>query len=176
MVLITVLTCIVYVLANSFSYKIGATRLTDPPLYDVIHAILPDLSKQVHIRDYILILMILPALLIKKLWIFIPDLWYAFMIVVLIKAICIFFTNIPSSHPSCHNPSVIDLNHCHHCSVSGHSALCTILALLYIRGGYNKIIISICVFIYSILIVITRAHYSQDVIQGVLFSLFAASI
>lgn len=175
MILITILTCIVYILANSFSYKIGSQRLTDPPLYDIIHDNLPDLSKKVHIRDYILILMILPAILIRKLWKYIPNLWYAFLIVVFIKALCIFFTNIPSSHPSCHNPSIIDLNHCHHCSVSGHSALATILALLYINGGFNKLIIWTSLLLYSILIVITRAHYSQDVIQGVVISLLAAS-
>lgn len=174
MILITILTCIVYLLANSFSYKIGSERLSDPPLYDVIHTNLPNLSKNVHIRDYILIIIILPAIFIKPLWKYIPELWNAFMIVVLIKAICIFFTNIPSSHPSCHNPNIIDLNHCHHCSVSGHSALATMLTLLYIKGGYNKITICTCLFLYSILIVITRAHYSQDVIQGILFSLFAA--
>lgn len=175
MILITILTCIVYLIANSFSYKIGSQNLCKPPLVDVLHDMLPNLSKNVHIRDYILFIMFLPVLFLKKLWIYIPELWYIFMIVVFIKAISIFFTNIPSSHPSCQNPSLLDLNHCHHCSVSGHSAFCTILALLYIKGGFNKLIIGICVFLYSLLIIISRAHYSVDVIQGVLFVLLAAN-
>lgn len=172
--LITILTIIVYLLANCFSYKIGSSRLSQPPLYDVMHNILPNLSKYVHVRDIILIIIILPILFLKHLWIFIPDLWYAFMIVLLIKAICIFFTYIPSSHPSCHNPNYLDLNHCHHCAVSGHSALCMILAILYIKGGFNEWIIGISVLLYSILILMTRAHYSQDIIQGLLFAFLVA--
>ena len=175
MILITILTCIVYLIANSFSYKIGSHNLCQPPLFDVLHELLPNLSKNVHIRDYILFIMVLPVLFIKKLWIYIPEFWNIFMIVVLIKAICIFFTYIPSSHPSCQNPTLLDLNHCHHCSVSGHSAFCTILALLYIRGGFNKLIIWIIVLLYSILIIVSRAHYTLDVIQGVLFVLLVAN-
>lgn len=175
MIFISILTCIVYLIANSFSYKIGEQHLDQSALYDVIHEILPDLSKHVHVRDYILLAMILPLLFIKKLWPYIPELWNAFMIVVLIKAICIFFTYIPSSHPSRQNPSLLDLNHCHHSSVSGHSALCMILAILYIRGGFNVWIISVCVFLYCMLIVTSKSHYFSDVIQGVLFTYLIAS-
>ena len=167
---ITILTCIVYLIANSFSYKIGSTMLCQPPLYDVLHNMLPNLSQNVHIRDYVLLGIIIPIIFLKYLWQYIPELWNAFMIVVLIKAICIFFTYIPSCHPSCQNPNYLDLNHCHHCSVSGHSALCMILGLLYIKGGFNKWMIGICVFLYSILIVISRAHYCDNVIQGILFA------
>jgi hypothetical protein len=170
MIAITILTCIVYLIANSFSYKIGSQKLDQPILYDILHEILPNLSKYVHIRDYVLIAMIIPLIFLKHLWPLLPDFWYAFMIVVLIKAICIFFTYIPSSHPSCQNPNLIDLNHCHHSSVSGHSALATILGLLYISGGYNKLIIILCIFLYSMLVIATHAHYSLDTIQGALFS------
>ena len=47
MILITILTCIVYLIANSFSYKIGTDLLEHLPLYDVLHEMLPDLSKYV---------------------------------------------------------------------------------------------------------------------------------
>ncbi len=170
MIFITVLTCIVYYIANSFSYKIGTEIVKQEPLYDVLHEILPNLSDNVHIRDYVLLMMIIPIIFLKNLWPYVPDLWNAFMIVVLIKAICIFFTYIPSCHPSCQNPSLIDLNHCHHSSVSGHSALCMILGILYIKGGFNKWIVGICVLLYSMLVVASRAHYLCDVIQGVLFA------
>jgi hypothetical protein len=174
-VLITILTIIVYLLANSFSYKIGTSMIYQNPLYDILHEILPNLSKHVHIRDYLLISMILPILFMKKLWPYIPELWNIFMVVILIKAICIFFTYIPSSHQSCQNPTILDLNHCHHCAVSGHSALSVILALLYIKGGFNAWIICICVFFYSLLIIASRAHYTDNVIQGILFTLIVAT-
>jgi hypothetical protein len=174
-IFITILTCVVYLLANSFSYKIGSQRLDQPPLYDVLHEILPDLSKNVYIRDIILILMILPIIFLPKLWEYIPELWNSFMIIVLIKAICIFFTNIPSSHFSSKNPSLYDLNNSYHNAVSGHAALFMILALLYIKGGFNVWIIWISVFLYSLLIIISRAHYSICVIQGLLFTFLIAN-
>lgn len=172
---ITILTCIVYFIANSFTYKIGSQFKCQPPLYDVVHELLPNLSQYVHIRDYSLIIMIMPIIFLKDLWQYIPDLWYCFMIIVFIKAISIFFTSVPSSHPSCNDPSIIDLNHCHHSSVSGHSSLAIILGILYIKGGYNKWIIGIICALYCILVIISRSHYTTDVIQGVLFSLLITS-
>ena len=136
MILITILTCIVYLIANSFSYKIGTDLLEQSPLYDVLHEMLPNLSNYVYIRDIILIMVILPILFFPKIWEYIPELWNSFMLVVLVKAICIFFTNIPSSHPSSKNPNIYDLNHCHHSACSGHAAFFMILALLYIKGGF----------------------------------------
>ena len=175
MILITILTCIVYLIANSFSYKIGTDLLEQSPLYDILHEILPNLAKYVYIRDIILILAILPILFFPKIWKYIPELWNSFMLVVLVKAICIFFTNIPSSHPSSKNPNIYDLNHCHHSSVSGHSALFMILALLYIKGCFNVWIIWMSVFLYSLLIVISRSHYTLDVIHGLLITFLIAN-
>jgi hypothetical protein len=175
MILITILTCIVYLIANSFSYKIGTDLLEQSPLYDILHEILPNLAKYVYIRDVILILMILPIIFFPKLWEYIPELWNSFMLVVLVKAICIFFTNIPSSHPSCHNPNLYDMNNCFHSAVSGHVSLFVILALLYIKGGFNVWIIWLSVLLYSILIVMSRAHYTLDVIQGVLITFLIAN-
>ena len=177
MILITILTCIVYLIANSFSYKIGTDLLEHLPLYDVLHEMLPDLSKYVYIRDIILIMAILPILFFPKIWEYIPELWNSFMLVVLIKAISIFFTNIPSSHPSSKKKklNMYDLNNSFHCCVSGHSAFCMILALLYIKFGFNVWIIWISVLLYSILIVVSRAHYTLDVIHGLLFTFLIAN-
>lgn len=172
--LITFLTIVVYLLSNSFTFKIGSKLSCQPPLYDVMHNILPNWSKNVHIRDWVLILMICPIIFLKNLWVYIPELWNNFMIVVLIKAVSIFFTYLPSSHPSCQSPNYLDLNHCHHQSVSGHAAFCAILGLLYIRGGFNIYIIEIIVFLYCMLILVSRAHYSLDVIHGVLFVILIA--
>jgi len=167
---ITILTCIVYLISNSFTYKIGTQLGCQPPLYDIIHEMLPNLSQYVHIRDYILIGAIIPIVFIKKIWKYIPDLWYVFMIVVLIKAVCIFFTYLPSSHPSCRDPSCLDMNHCHHNYVSGHTALFTVLGLLYLKAGLNIWIVLISIFLYCLLVSATRAHYFVDCIQGALFS------
>ena len=58
MIFITILTFIVYYIANSFSYKIGTEIVKQEPLYDVLHEILPNLAANVHIRDYVLVMMI----------------------------------------------------------------------------------------------------------------------
>jgi hypothetical protein len=168
--LITILTIVIYFLSNSFSFKLGS-ELKCEPLYDVMHNILPNLSKNVHIRDWVLICMIIPIVFIKSLWIFIPNLWYKFMVIVFIKAISIFFTSIPSSHPSCQQPNYLDLNHCHHQSVSGHAAFAMLIGLLYIKAGINPYIIGTIIFFYCILILLSRAHYTVDIIHGVLFAL-----
>lgn len=169
MILITLLTVIVYILAKSFSHKLGSI-VNHPPLYDVSHHILPNLSKYVYIRDYILILTLLPILFLKQTWIYIPEFWNCFMIIIFIKAISIFFTYIPSSHPSCQNPHFYDLNHCRHQSVSGHAALFLLIGFLYIKAGFNKYFIYISIFLYCIIILTSRAHYALDVIHGILFT------
>lgn len=167
---ITIMTIIVYLLANTFTYQIGTKEPCGPPLKDVMHDILPDCSNHVHIRDIILILFFIPILFINKnvKTIFIEQLWYAFMIIVLIKAVCIFFTYIPSSFPYCGNNKY--LNHCHHIQVSGHASLCLILAFFYIKYNIFTEWVYVIVFLYSIIILLTRAHYTFNVIEGLIIT------
>ena len=47
MIMLTILTCIMYLLANGFTYNIGTNHdiYCGAPLKDVFHDLLPDLSK-----------------------------------------------------------------------------------------------------------------------------------
>ena len=164
-----IMTLLVYGIANSFSIKIGTTVASEEPLYDVLHEFLPDLSKVAYIRDIVLIVLFVPLFSMKLEWSWIYDLIEQFQIVILIKAICIFFTYIPSSNTECSKK--LQLNHCHHNSTSGHAALCTLLGLLYLKCGVPVEFVFFGVLFYCLLIIITRAHYTTDVWQGVIISL-----
>lgn len=166
-ILCTVLTVIVYALANCFTYMKG-TSCKDVPLNDVMHDVLPNWSGMVHVRDVVLGIFLIPFLFVKDKSIFIKELWGCFMIVVMIKAVCIFFTQMPSSHPGCFEKRY--LNHCYHNSISGHASLCLLLAVLYKKDGLFDNKIYIFVTMYCILILLTRAHYSVDIITSVIIT------
>jgi hypothetical protein len=138
------------------------------PLKDVIHDMLPNWSHIVHVRDIIFIIFFLPIIFIPNKLSFIQDVWQTYMFIVLIKAVSIFFTHLPSSNPLCAEKHYI--NHCHHNSVSGHASLCMILAIQYIKYGIFDSKIFAIVVLYCVLILITRAHYTVDIIHGLLFA------
>ena len=167
------LTCIVYLLANGFTYHLGTTTcLGARPLKDIMHEILPDLSRWVHVRDIVLSTFFLPVVHLQDKVNFFVELWYAFMIVLCIKAVSIFFTFIPPSNPDCHEKRYV--NHCYHSSTSGHAALTMLLAMLYIQHGLfkkNKIVVYVVVFLYCLLILMTRAHYTVDICQAIVVSI-----
>lgn len=165
---LTILTIIVYTLANSFSYYLGNSQCKQPPLHDVIHNLLPNLADFVHVRDIILLLFAIPFTWVKDKKEFIKSLWGSFLLIVLVKALSIFFTYIPSSNPNCHEKNY--LNHCHHNSTSGHASLCLMLIYYYIQFGALNHYAYILVILYCLLIAMTRAHYTVDIIQGIIIS------
>lgn len=142
------------------------------PLRDIMHDFLPDLSKWVHVRDILLCILCVPILYIPNKVDFVIQCVQAFSIVVMIKAASIFFTFIPPSNPDCQTKKYV--NHCFHSSTSGHAALVVILGILYMKYlahfTAKKEIICVSILLYCLLILMTRAHYTVDVIQGVVVS------
>lgn len=165
---LTVLTIIVYALSNSFTYYIGNSQCKQAPLHDVIHNLLPNLADYVHVRDLVLLLFFMPFFWVKEKTEFVKALWASFLLIVLVKAISIFFTYIPSSNPNCAEKNY--LNHCHHNSTSGHASLCLMLIYYYVQFGALNQYAYTLVFLYCILIAMTRAHYTVDIIQGIIIS------
>ncbi len=169
-----IMTTITYGLANYYTYCIGTSSECDvKPLKDVMHDIIPDLSKHVYWRDIILVFLLIPFYFIQDKYGFITDFFEVAMIVVLVKAICIFFTFIPPSNPDCKEKKY--LNHCFHSQISGHAALVLILAVLYINYGLfntiiQQVIVYICVFLYCLLILLTRAHYTTDIVSSIIIT------
>ena len=166
MIDLTIMTIIVYLLANSFTYY--RSNCNEKPLNDFMHDILPNWAKYVHIRDVILLLFFLPVLLIKNKFQFALEVWEIFMIVVALKSICIVFTQVPSSFPYCHDIQYI--NHCFHQSISAHASLCLILAFMYKEYGIVNNYVYLFVVLYCLLILCVRAHFSIDIIQGITIS------
>lgn len=168
MILLTILTCIMYFLANGFTYHIGTEMdLCGPPLKDVLHDVLPDLSRWVYARDALLIFFMIPVLFVKNKVSFILEFWDRFMLIVAFKAICIFFTFLPPSNPDCAQKKY--LNHCFHNAVSGHTAFALLLAIMYTRF-YPSIYLYIIVGLYCIFILMTRAHYTKDILEAVIMT------
>ncbi len=162
-----IMTTIVYSMSNYYTYHNSLKQECKEPLYDILHNILPDLSKYVYIRDIVLPLFFIPLLFIKSTNHKLEFIYYfiqGFMILITLKAITIFFTYQPSSNPDCNEKKY--LNHCFHQMFSGHNSLVLLLWILYIKFNViNATIITILpVLLYSILILMTRAHYSVDII------------
>lgn len=168
LVLRTIMTTVVYGLANYHTYQVGTQKeCTSKPLQDVMHDILPDWSRYVHCRDIILPLFFIPFIFLQSKLNFILDLWNYFLIIVTLKAITIFFTFLPPSNPDCHKKKYI--NHCYHQIFSGHNSLVFLLYLLYLKHGgpvlfeFNSMLF-VPVILYSLLILMTRAHYTVDIL------------
>lgn len=156
-------TCIVYTLSNYHTYQVGIKEGCNRPLKDIGHDMLPDWSHKVHIRDYILPLLFAPILFVSAPIELILQLWEGFLILITLKAITIFFTYCPPSNPDCHIKRYV--NSCFHQMFSGHNSLSLLLFILYCKHtSWNRLLMFIPFFMYSLLILMTRAHYTVDIV------------
>jgi hypothetical protein len=141
---------------------------------DVGHEIMPDLSALVTLRDIILPLFLLPFIWVQEKKHFAKLAVEGFMYLVTLKAITIFFTILPPSNPECARKK--RYNHCFHQMFSGHNSFVLLLCILYLKflpprqetqAGLIAATIS-----YSLFIIMTRAHYTVDVIVSYMIVLF----
>lgn len=165
LVLSSVSTGAFYFLSNYHTYNIGTSMACSPPLHDFFHDILPDLSRYVNWRDFLLPLFFIPLIFVVNRGTFVLQLIEGFMYIVTLKAITIFFTFLPPSNPGCAQKKQV--NHCFHQMFSGHNSLVVLLCILYlfhVREKSIKMIFILLTIIYSFFILMTRAHYTVDVI------------
>jgi hypothetical protein len=167
LVIRAVLSIVLYFLANMHTFNIGVQQ-DMPPLHDDLHNILPDLSKYPIIRDILLIMFLIPLCLLKnetRIKI-IAECFEMFMVIVTLKAITIFFTFLPPSNTHCHETHQV--NHAYHQIFSGHNSFVFLLVLLYIKYGSSSALATslflLSSFAYAIIILMTRCHYTVDVI------------
>lgn len=160
----SIMTMIVYTLSNYYTYQTGIEQGCNKPLKDIMHDILPDISHHVYVRDIALCFLFIPILWVKNKALFLFQLWEGFMILVTLKAITIFFTYCPPSNPDCQEKRY--LNHCYHQMFSGHNSLALLLVMLYaMHGTFLPLYLLVAIMIgYSLLILMTRAHYTVDVV------------
>lgn len=164
-VLLSVSTAAFYFLSNYHTYNIGTSVPCAPPLLDFFHDVLPDLSDKVKWRDYILPLFFVPIFWTDATTSMIFHFIEGFSYIVTLKAITIFFTFLPPSNPRCAEKK--EINHCFHQMFSGHNSLVVLLCMLYIKYIKPKkyhIWFIIVTVMYSCFILMTRAHYTVDII------------
>lgn len=162
-----------YVLSNMHTYNIGSSMPCAPPLHDFFHDILPDLSASVKVRDYILPIFFIPLFFLNCPWEIVMYFVEGFMYLVTLKAITIFFTFIPPSNRR--SAEKKELNHCYHQMFSGHNSLIALLCCLYLMYSSSNtlnIVFVVCTILYSLFILMTRAHYTVDIIVSYIVVLF----
>lgn len=166
LILLVVCTCAFYFMSNLFTYNVGIAMNPMASLPDVGHELLFDLSDYVSIRDWILIVFIIPMIWVKRKKEFVLSAIEGFMYIVTLKAITIFFTLLPPSNQEC--ARMRRYNHCFHQIFSGHNSFVLFLCILYWKHLPNHWVIRWMLIsstvLYSLLIIMTRAHYTVDVI------------
>ena len=166
LVLMSISTCAFYFLSNLFTYNVGVAMEPATACPDVGHEIMPDLSAFVTLRDIILPMFLLPFIWVTEKKEFVKAAVEGFMYLVTLKAITIFFTILPPSNPECARNK--RYNHCFHQMFSGHNSLVLLLCILYLKHLPPRIEANIglimATILYSLFIIMTRAHYTVDVI------------
>jgi len=141
------------------------------PLFDIIHSNTLNMNKYKYIPDYLAFVFLLPLLYTQDNKC-ISMFFKIGAIIVILRSISILATDMPRSDIECNQSELKNYNlffgHCYDKMFSGHVAL-TLLSLL-ILYHFNKIndgqmLFSILFHIvYSCFIIITRSHYTVDVL------------
>jgi hypothetical protein len=158
---------------NYWCHLIGTDFYKDHPtdytIHDLLHSVLPDLHDYHIIIDIIGIIVIIPAFLYFNQELTIEFLT-KFLIIMLIRAFTIVSTVLPKFE-RCDTTFDIRnflLGGCYDKIFSGHTAFTLLIVLVAYNFNLldnNKLLIlGIFQLIYAFLIIITRAHYSVDVL------------
>lgn len=173
----------VFVMQN-VNVKLGNKQDAEP-LSDIIHDFLPDLSKNERINKFLDYFLIVPALLIlvKSPKLFVQFL-FIYMVVMVIRAITINSTIMPSSDKQCKekiDDQLKILGGCNDKIFSGHTAFVFLAALFVLKFKLIKVnpgvLIVLSVF-YGVLLCMTKKHYTVDVILALVicFLLFEFAV
>ena len=144
------------------------------PLYDIIASNTKNYSKYNHIPNYIIgfiSIFILFPLIIEPNLNYFKSLFKYVSVLVFIRSITTFVTILPAQSKKCENKNnlLTYLNgHCIDKIYSGHTALSLLVVLLYYK--YNTLpitftnILLILQIITAFFLILTRSHYTIDVI------------
>ncbi len=141
------------------------------PLNDLIHTHTPNLNKYSILMDVLLFIFVVPFLINFKIAA-IKQFINIFSIIIILRSFAILITDIPSSDKECdpHNITIYNLifGHCSDKIFSNHTAF-TILAILVIYNfnilnNNHTLILGIFQILYALGIILTRCHYSVDVL------------
>ena len=172
--LLILLAIIIHIYVNYVTHNRIINTITDhkqKPLFDIIHANTQNLTKYKYIPDYLAFVFLFPLIYTRDY-----DCINMFLkigaIIVILRSLSILVTDLPKSDENCKQNKLKNYNlffgHCYDKMFSGHAAL-TLLALLtlYYHNKINHNQMTVLIFfhiLYSFLIIITRSHYTVDVL------------
>ena len=141
------------------------------PLNDIIHSNTHDLSKYSNQIDKLLLIFVIPFIINYKKE---PIIHFMniFSIIIILRSTALLMTDIPTSDKTCdpHNFTTYNLffGHCSDKIFSGHTSftLLTVLVMYKFKIVSNStlILFALLQIIYSLIIILTRCHYSVDVL------------
>jgi hypothetical protein len=142
---------------------------TTPKVYDIMHKLLPKDTSIHWLTNYMLVLSLLPLI-----FNFNSDLGYNFLglliTINIIRDISINLTILPKDIDCVPDKTIINhiLGSCYDKIFSGHFSFVYILTLLYYSYGYitNVPLIIIWNILNAIIILISRSHYTIDIVMA----------
>lgn len=173
-ILFAIIVMIVYILSQNYIHDDNKMNCK-VPLYDIIHSITPDLNQYEYLINVIILILFIYVVVFERKYFEWYTFIYIFLIIILLRSVISVVTILPSSHPSCTNGSngMNFLSYftggCNDKIFSGHMALLLLLLLLIKCQKWKKILIGV---LYGILLIITRSHYTVDIIVSIIVTLF----
>lgn len=171
--ILLIIAILIHIYATYTTYervKLNGTRYRRP-LYDLIHDNTPNLSKYSRLVDVLLVIFILPYILNYNLH-YVTHFINVFSIIIILRSFALLMTDIPTSDVSC-DPRKISIynlffGHCSDKIFSGHTSF-TLLAVLVaynfnLLNNVQLLLLAIVQVLYALLIIMTRCHYSVDVL------------
>ncbi len=160
---------------HDFYENLKKTYNDNPQVYDIIHNNTPDYSHYDYVINYIIVVSLIPMIINYK-----EDMAYdtiaVLLIVYILRCITINLTILPK-HDKCtpsNNSNNDILNGCYDKIFSGHFAFTFVLSLMYYKYDVisNEVILILWNLLNAFLIIVTRSHYTIDVVISLMVCLF----
>ena len=146
---------------------------TTPKVYDISHKYLPNLHKYNNIHHIITIIFVLPILFDFNI---LQEFLGYFIVIFIIRSITILVTILPKYKECKYNGKTLFhglFGGCYDKIFSGHFASVFLATLLYLKYNWINLPTLILInFINSIGILLSRSHYTIDLIVALFITLF----
>lgn len=141
---------------------------TTPKVYDITHKFLPNLYKYYNLSHIVTIIFMIPLLFNFNM---LEEFLGYWIVIFIIRTITTLVTILPK-YKECKTDDQI-FGGCYDKIFSGHFASVFLATLLYVKYGWIKMPTLILInFINSIGILLTRSHYTIDLIVALFITLF----
>lgn len=143
-----------------------------PPLYDVIHTYLPDLSNYYWMNWILLAVVVLRFISLKQNF---QDYLSLTCMAMVIRAFTLMVTSQPSCIPSCQtNPGNWFLSNCWDFNYSGHEVCIAVACICIIKdtdsSRFEKLFWAVYIPLCALWIAMSRQHYTADVMLSMVIA------